>query len=251
MLTKKSYTIGEFVHKSKVNVRTLRYYDSIDLLKPSNYTSGGHRLYSEDDFLKLQQIKALKFLGFSLKEIKEMLQKKLVDGFTMLQSLKFQKQLFIDQQQEINKILLDLNHLIEMVEEKDTVNIDTFCSMLHSLMFEEDTKAWYKKNLSKTLTEDIFNLDKDEKLKLDQKWSTLLSEIKFLTKINSLPDSEQAQGMVEHLLDLMNQTLKGNLDRIAKELPNFDSFHFPNPFTEKEQQFLKKAIAIYENKKQI
>ncbi|MFJ7932680.1 MerR family transcriptional regulator [Peribacillus sp. NPDC096448] len=249
MSKKKTFTIGEFVHKSGVNIRTLRYYDSIDLLKPSDYTEGGHRLYSEDDFQQLQQIKSLKFIGFSLKEIKEMIQKNLVDGYAMQQSLEFQKQLFIAKNQEINEILSDLTHLIGIVEGKNTININTFSSMLHKLMFEEDTKAWFKKHFSKTLTEDIFNIDKDEDLKLDKEWSDILSDIKLLANSHFLPSSEKAQKKVEHLLNLMNQTLKGNLDTVMTELPGSDPFHFPNPFTVKEQQFLKEAMFIYENSK--
>jgi DNA-binding transcriptional MerR regulator len=41
MLGKGIFSIGEFMQKSGVSIRTLRYYDSIDLLKPSDYTEGG------------------------------------------------------------------------------------------------------------------------------------------------------------------------------------------------------------------
>ena len=60
MADKYIFTIGEFMQKSGVSIRTLRYYDSIDLLKPSDYTEGGHRLYSKEE---LQQWVA--FLQFS------------------------------------------------------------------------------------------------------------------------------------------------------------------------------------------
>lgn len=44
-----SWTISEFAHISDITVRTLRYYDKINLLKSSDYTEGGHRLYVKDD----------------------------------------------------------------------------------------------------------------------------------------------------------------------------------------------------------
>lgn len=56
-----------------VSVRTLRYYDEIDLLSPAGKTDGGHRLYGETELKKLQQILFLKTLGFQLKEIKDIL----------------------------------------------------------------------------------------------------------------------------------------------------------------------------------
>lgn len=56
-----------------VSVQTLHYYDRINLLKPSIRLDNGYRVYSEKDLLQLQQIIALKFLGFELKQIKSLL----------------------------------------------------------------------------------------------------------------------------------------------------------------------------------
>ena len=53
-----------------VSVRTLHYYDKIDLLKPSIRQSNNYRFYSEKDLLRLQQIVALKFFGFDLEQIR-------------------------------------------------------------------------------------------------------------------------------------------------------------------------------------
>ena len=53
-------------------MRTLDYYDEIGLMKPSSKTEGGHRLYSEGmDVLRLERILALKYMGFSLEQIKD------------------------------------------------------------------------------------------------------------------------------------------------------------------------------------
>ena len=57
-------TIGQLSNHTGESVRTLRYYDKIGLLTPSDYKDGGHRLYSRDDLVRLQQIQALKFIGF-------------------------------------------------------------------------------------------------------------------------------------------------------------------------------------------
>ena len=68
-------SIQELTRETGVTVRTLRYYDQIDLLKPSGKTEGGHRLYSENGVIRLQQILFLKEMGFSLKETANMLVK--------------------------------------------------------------------------------------------------------------------------------------------------------------------------------
>lgn len=140
------FTIGELVQKSGVSIKTLRYYDSIDLLKPSDYTEGGHRLYSNEDLTILQNIKSLQFLGLSLKEIKDMLQKNTVKGEVILKSLIDQKQLFEAKKLEIINTLSDLNHLIETVKDEEIINIDIFCAMLQKLIFAENTETWFKEH---------------------------------------------------------------------------------------------------------
>ncbi|HEY8742199.1 MAG TPA: MerR family transcriptional regulator [Chloroflexota bacterium] len=68
------YRSGQFAEKTGVSIRTLRYYDKVGLLSPAQRTDAGYRLYSDEDLVRLQQILALKFLGFSLEEIKVCLQ---------------------------------------------------------------------------------------------------------------------------------------------------------------------------------
>src|SRR5688500_9666923 len=69
-LKRSLYQTGQFAKKASVTLRTLRYYDRMGLLSPTQYTESGYRLYSEEDLVTLQHILALKFLGFSLEEIK-------------------------------------------------------------------------------------------------------------------------------------------------------------------------------------
>lgn len=67
------YKIGKVASETNMTIRTLRYYDEINLLKPSYVSENGYRYYSKEDVLKLQRILALKELGFNLSQIKEIL----------------------------------------------------------------------------------------------------------------------------------------------------------------------------------
>ena len=60
------YSSGEFARMAHVTLRTVRYYDKQDILKPSLVTESGARFYTDEDFARLQQILLLKYLGFSL-----------------------------------------------------------------------------------------------------------------------------------------------------------------------------------------
>jgi DNA-binding transcriptional MerR regulator len=67
--------IGEVAERTKVTQRTLRFYEEKGLLKAPSRLEGGFRLYSEADIQRVEQIKRLKqLLGFSLAEIKEMVE---------------------------------------------------------------------------------------------------------------------------------------------------------------------------------
>jgi DNA-binding transcriptional MerR regulator len=68
-----SWKVGELAKQTGLSVRTLHYYDEIGLLSPSQRTEAGHRLYTADDIVRLQQVKSLRHLGFTLKEIRDYL----------------------------------------------------------------------------------------------------------------------------------------------------------------------------------
>ncbi len=67
--------IGEVAERTGVTQRTLRFYEEKGLLQPPNRMEGGFRLYSEADIQRVERIKRLQqLLGFSLAEIKEMVE---------------------------------------------------------------------------------------------------------------------------------------------------------------------------------
>lgn len=63
-------TVNEVAKLSGITVRTLHYYDQIELLIPSACTKSNYRLYSSMDVEKLQQILFFKEIGLDLKQIK-------------------------------------------------------------------------------------------------------------------------------------------------------------------------------------
>src|ERR1051326_5804074 len=67
----KLFKAREFARLTGVTVRALHHYDRLGLLKPGRYSPAGYRLYRESDIARLEQIVALKFIGFSLKQIKD------------------------------------------------------------------------------------------------------------------------------------------------------------------------------------
>lgn len=73
MTERSVWRVGELAGRTGLSVRALHHYEEIGLLVPSGRTEAGHRLYAEEDVMRLQQIASLRSLGFSLAEIREFL----------------------------------------------------------------------------------------------------------------------------------------------------------------------------------
>jgi MerR family mercuric resistance operon transcriptional regulator len=69
----KQLTIGELAKRAKVNVQTVRYYERRGLMPEPPRRASGYRQYSQNDIGRLRFIRHGKDLGFSLKEIRELL----------------------------------------------------------------------------------------------------------------------------------------------------------------------------------
>ena len=69
------YTIEQVAARTGLTKRTLRYYEEVGLLPPTDRTEGNYRRYSEDDIARLERIKKLRdLLGFSLADIGKLLE---------------------------------------------------------------------------------------------------------------------------------------------------------------------------------
>ncbi|KEZ90782.1 MerR family transcriptional regulator [Lacrimispora celerecrescens] len=101
-------TISQVAELTGISTRTLQYYDEIGLLKPSELTPSGYRLYSDEALQKLQQILFFKELDFKLKEINEILQK---PEFDKVEAFKKQKKLLCLKRDRIDKLIELLDRL--------------------------------------------------------------------------------------------------------------------------------------------
>lgn len=67
-----AHTVGDVARIAHVSVRTLHHYDRIGLVRPTERSASGYRLYSEDELVTLRQVLFFKELGFRLDTIRDM-----------------------------------------------------------------------------------------------------------------------------------------------------------------------------------
>ncbi|MPM34320.1 HTH-type transcriptional activator mta [bioreactor metagenome] len=102
--------ISEVAKLTGITVRTLHYYDEIGLLKPSEITESGYRLYSKGSLETLQQILFFRELDFPLNEIKEIMTN---PNYDKTEALNKQKELLIKKRQRIDNLIGLINNTVE------------------------------------------------------------------------------------------------------------------------------------------
>lgn len=121
----KELTIKDVSKKLNIAIDTLRYYDKIGLLSPKR-AENKYRHYSSNDILKLQYIAVMKYGGFSLSQIKLMLQ--LLDNEPSLECREKVLQLLSGKFKEIEKAIFNYTNLLKLVSEsiEITQKIDSY-----------------------------------------------------------------------------------------------------------------------------
>lgn len=116
---KEYFTIGEVAKLFATNIRTLRYYDSIGLLKPAKVDEKtGYRYYSTKDFERLNTIKYLRTLDMPLDDIRQFFENK--DVAVMRSLLEKQKEEIESRMQELERIKAKIDSRLYQLTEAET-----------------------------------------------------------------------------------------------------------------------------------
>ena len=137
------YSSGQFAKKAHVTLRTIRYYDKQNILKPSAKTSAGARLYTEADFAKLQQILLLKYLGFSLQDIREMTLAS-ADQQYLLESMRVQKKLIQERIEEMQAMNDAIDSTMDAIQQKQEMDWNRMLDLIHLTAMERSLKTQYQ-----------------------------------------------------------------------------------------------------------
>ena len=148
-----AWMISEFASVGDVTVRTLRYYDKINLLKPSDYTEGGHRLYTKDDLYVLQQIQSFKHLGFRLEKFK-ILYCSVILRRKSFKTNAFSKRIAFGRARKITKVLSHMDEMTKKFQKEERVDIALFSSFLQTFIWEKENKEWLEVHFRRI----VFNL---------------------------------------------------------------------------------------------
>lgn len=180
-------SINQVAKQTGVSIRTLQYYDEIGLLKPSKRTQAGYRMYGDDALQSLQQILFFRELGFSLKEIKQILQQ---PNFDRIHAFKKQKEMFLLKRNRMDRLI----RLLERLEKGE-----------NCMSFKEFDLSDYIRALE--------NFKNSQPQTVIQHWGNIANFDLFLQKIKEDEDhvaqlAIRQFGSVEKYTEAMRQNLE-------------------------------------------
>ena len=184
--------ISEVAKLTGITVRTLHYYDEVGLLKPSEITEAGYRLYSREDLEILQQILFFRELDFPLSQIKEIMNN---PNYDKEEALKKQKELLIQQRQRIEG-------LIKLIEKRIEGDNNMSFKEFDMNEIEENKKKYAKEVKERWGTSKAYEESEKKTSSYNKgKWGDINQETSEIFKgfaelRNSDPGSEEVQELV-------------------------------------------------------
>jgi len=156
-MEEKLYTAGQVADMAGVSLRTIRFYDTKGLLKPVSYSDAGYRLYNRSSILLLQKIIMLKYLGFSLQQIAEMI--KVEED--MESQIAMQKELLIHKKKHLEN-LIDTMEVLENSKQED--KWDVLIHLLNLMSEDEKIQEQYatSSNLQKRINIHDYNTNNEK-----------------------------------------------------------------------------------------
>ncbi|HDR7354223.1 MerR family transcriptional regulator [Bacillus wiedmannii] len=241
-----AWMISEFASVGDVTVRTLRYYDKINLLKPSDYTEGGHRLYTKDDLYVLQQIQSFKHLGFSLSEIQNIILQRDIGTEDFLRQMHFQRELLLAEQERIAKVLSHMDEMTKKFQKEEQVDIALFSSFLQTFIWEKENKEWLEEHFSKESVR-AFYKDKELKEKFNRRFMDVIGNLKKCKEEEKDPGHHTVQVTLKEFFNLIEEitnyldTPQSDIEDIIQK-SNLPLSEFPTLFTTEEENYIKEAM---------
>ena len=103
-------TVKEISDLTGISVRTLHYYDEIGLLKPTEKSDAGYRLYDDKALETLQQILFFREFDISLKEIKAVLDNPALERNQILQ---VQRKMFVTKKERMERLIASIDDILK------------------------------------------------------------------------------------------------------------------------------------------
>jgi MerR family transcriptional regulator, thiopeptide resistance regulator len=240
--------IKAFANDAGVSVRTLHLYDRLGLLEPAAVTESGYRLYGDAELERLEHVLALRFVGFSLDQIKQLLGE---SSQPLADALRMQRDVIARQRRRLDTALA----VIERAE--SALGADSQAdrrAILRTLMevfkMQNDftwTQEYYSEEARAKIEERRRSMPPDAIEHGERDWATLIADVEAAVAQGIDPASEPASALAARWRELVGSFTQGNAE-ISSGLNELwsDQTHWPadfkRPWSDAADAFIKEAM---------
>lgn len=238
------WTTGQIAKMFDISVRTLRYYDEIDLVKPLEIEEGGRRIYGENSLVMLEKVLLLKKMDLPLDEVRRIVAEESIEAIL---------ERHLD---SLNEQLLHIKESIaQTVSLKNEIRITgkPDWDQIFSLVKRGQEQAAWSDHFSEEEAEDLQEaLPKlNEDAEATNKWIRIIKRIEYCVKRGDLPVSEEGQIIAEDVRLLADEMFGGDKELeekfwgVRKSESASASLHF-YPIREEVLEFLEEAMSCHQ-----
>jgi MerR family transcriptional regulator, thiopeptide resistance regulator len=203
-----AWKVGELAKRTGLSVRTLHYYDEIGLLSPSQRTDSGHRLYTAGDVVRLQQIKSLRALGFSLREIRDCLDR---PDFPLRRVIQLHLSR-LRERIELQRRLCDrLEEVTDRLGSGEEVSSEEFVNtVMEVIKMSERLEKYYTPEQLEYLEQRRSELGGERIRRAEAEWSELMEQVRAEMEAGTDPSSERVQALARRWMELVREFTGGD-----------------------------------------
>jgi len=248
----KLYQAREFAELTGVTVRALHHYDRLGLLKPSRYSRAGYRLYCGRDVARLEQIVALKFIGFSLREIKNILSRNSID---LAMALRRQRDALKEKQKRLELAIQAIERAEYVIGASSEPGWEVFIKIIEVINMQQDmnwTKEYYSEEAQREIEKRAATIPREVIEQAQHDWAVLIKEVDAAVSSGVDPASNKAQGLADRWSELLRGFTGGNpeiqqgLNKMYADRANWPA-SMPKPFSDEVQAFIIEAMKHRKN----
>jgi DNA-binding transcriptional MerR regulator len=240
--------IKAFADDAGVSVRTLHVYDRLGLLEPAELSESGYRLYGEPELERLEHILALRFVGFSLDQIKELLQD---SDRPLADALRMQREVMARRKRRLELALAAIDEAERaLAGNAHADRWQTLHSVMEVFIMQNDwdwTQKYYSEEARRKVEERRRNAPREIVERGERDWAALLAEVEAASSTGVDPSSEAARALAQRWRNLLAQFTQGEAD-VQRGLNRLwsDTTHWPSdfkrPWSDAADAFIKKAM---------
>ena len=238
-----TYLPHEFAKRAGVTIRALHHYDRLGLLKPSGRTAAGYRVYSARDFARLEQIVALKFIGFPLSQIRELLHRADTD---LSSALRQQHEILAEKREHLERAMQAIERAEKIVTSGGKPDWEPFRKVIEVIQMQT-RKDWMKKYYSE---EQLANLQQrwspEVQAESQRGWDALARDTEAAIASGADPAGEVGLQLAARRKKLLAMFTGGdpgieqNLQKLYADKANWPAT-FKKPYSDAVDRFLCQA----------